>query len=57
MVHLKQYESGDLKLKGTTFYWKGKDYSNIDYWSRPWESEARREQIDIEKQVKKLYYE
>lgn len=57
MVHLKQYESGDLKLEGTTFFWKGQEYNHTDYWSRPWEIEARREQIDIEKQVKKLYYE
>lgn len=57
MVHLRQYEVGDLKLEGTTFIWKGTPYKNIDYWDRPWEREARLEQIEIEKQAKKLYYE
>ena len=52
-LHLR----GDLSLKGTTFSWKGMEYNNIDYWSRPWEIEARKEQYKIEKQLKKLYYE
>ena len=57
MVHLSQYNRGDLSLSGTTFYWKGKEYKNISYWDRPWEKEAKREQYKIEKQLKKLYYE
>lgn len=57
MVHLSQYYRGDLSLKGTTFSWKGMEYNNINYWSRPWEIEARKEQYKIEKQLKKLYYE
>ena len=57
MIHLRQYYSNQLRLIGTTFSWKGKTYENIDYWSRPWEKEARSEQYQIEKQVKKLYYE
>lgn len=57
MVHLKQYESGDLDLKDYKFYWKGKQYDEPVYWNRPWEKEAKKEQYNIEKQVKKLYYE
>lgn len=57
MVHLKQYETGNLRLEGTTFIWKGQKYENTEYWDRPWEKEARNEQYNIEKQVKKLYYE
>lgn len=57
MVHLKQYYSGDLRLNGTIFTWKGQKYEDISYWDRPWEKEARTEQYKIEKEVKKLYYE
>lgn len=58
MVHLKQYVQNKLDLKNHTFYWNGKEYpKSTSYWARPWEIEARREQTDIEKKVKDLYYE
>ena len=55
MVHLSQYNSGKLKLEGTTFKWEGKSYNHVSYWERPWEKEAKEKQYDIEKQVRKLY--
>ena len=57
MIHLEQYNDNQLKLEGTTFIWKGIKYEGVPYWDRPWEIEARKRQYDIEKQVKKLYYE
>lgn len=58
MVHLKQYYDGKLRLDGTTFYWNGEYYSKpIPYMDRPWEKEAFAKMYDIEKEVKKLYYE
>lgn len=57
MVHLDQYNRGDLELKGKTFKWKGKEYTGeIPYFQRPWEIEATKKQYEIEKKVKKLYY-
>lgn len=43
MVHLQQYERGDLQLSSDlkTISWKGQTYSNqCDYEDREWEQEA-----------------
>ena len=57
MVHLEQYYSGDLDLKGKTFKWKGQEYSSeIPYFDRPWEKEATARQKEVEKKVKNLYF-
>jgi len=40
MIHVKQYQSGDLRhTKGKT-YWKGVDFSETKYEDRPWEKDA-----------------
>lgn len=57
MVHLDQYNRGDLELKGKTFKWKGKEYTGeVPYFQRPWEIEATKKQKEIENKVKKLYF-
>lgn len=61
MKHFDQYEKGDLEIKkddaGLVFIYKGKEYSSsTDYYSRPWEKEARAAQYELWKQFKKLYY-
>ena len=57
MVHLDQYNRGDLELKGKTFKWKGKEYAGeVPYFQRPWEIEATKKQKEIENKVKKLYF-
>jgi hypothetical protein len=41
MVHMKQYLRNDLDWGLTK--WKGRSgYEDVDYWSQPWEKEARR---------------
>lgn len=58
MVHLKQYDKGELKLVKGGAEWKGKFYEKeTPYFDRPWEREANIEMRKIEKQVKELYYE
>lgn len=58
MWHLCQMYKGQLQIVGKDFKWKGKSYSgSMPYFDRPWEKEALKEQTEIEKKVKKLYYE
>ena len=58
MWHLKQMYNGQLEIVGKDFKWKGKDYpGSTPYFDRPWEKEAVKEQKEIEKKVKALYYE
>lgn len=50
MIHLEQYERGDLAFNPNTgaVTWKGKAYSaSSEYMSRPWEVEAFRRQKDL----------
>ena len=57
MVHLDQYNRGDLELIGKTFKWKKQEYSGqVPYFDRPWEKEATKKQKEIENKVKKLYF-
>lgn len=61
MKHFDQYEKGDLEIKkdssGLSFIYKGKEYpASTDYYSRPWEKEAREAQYELWKKFKKLYY-
>lgn len=61
MKHFDQYEKGDLEIKkddtGLSFIYKGKEYSSsTDYYSRPWEKEARKAQYELWKEFKKIYY-
>lgn len=58
MVHLKQYDKGELKLVKGGATWKGQFYDkDTPYFDRPWEKEANSEMGKIEKKVKELYYE
>ena len=58
MWHLKQMHNGQLEIIGKDFKWKGKDYpGSTPYFDRPWEKEAVKEQKEIEKKAKALYYE
>nr|DAI39936.1 MAG TPA: hypothetical protein [Caudoviricetes sp.] len=52
MKHFDQYEKGDLEIRkddsGLAFIYKGKEYkSSTDYYSRPWEKEARSAQFEL----------
>ena len=56
MVHLKQYESGDLKMKDNykILIWKGVEYDNTsEYDNREWEIEAFDMQDKLWKEFKK----
>ena len=41
MCHIKQFYFEGLEL-GNKPVWKGKTFSNADYWDAPWEVEARK---------------
>lgn len=61
ICHLYQYERGDLQIIKNAnlkyFKWKGKNFIvKTDYWSRPWEKEAKEESYRLWKEFKKLYY-
>ena len=60
MVHLDQYERGDLQLHKEDklhFVWKGREYDpSMPYEDRPWEKEAFSHQYEIWKKAKKVYY-
>ena len=57
MVHLNQMNKGWLSIVGYDFKWKGKFYpGSTPYFDRPWEQDAVKEQSEIERKVKKLYY-
>lgn len=57
MIHLDQYERGDLKELGNgKFIWKGVEYdASMPYDKRPWEKEAFAKQTKILKQVKQIF--
>lgn len=58
MWHLAQMNKGDLAIINKNFKWRGQIYpGSTPYFDRPWEKEAIKEQYEIEKRVKKLYYE
>lgn len=58
LIHLKQFERGELKLVEGGAMWNGKFYEKTTpYMSRPWEKEANNDMNKLEKQVKELYYE
>lgn len=52
MVHVKQYAKGqmkDLSRPAKTVRWLGEKYNSdeIDYWSSPWEREARGMEMEL----------
>lgn len=58
MWHLSQMNRGYLEIINKNFKWKGQLYPGLTpYFDRPWEKEALKEQREIEKKVKKLYFE
>lgn len=50
LIHVKQYESGDLMYDGKSSFWKG-SLVECDYKFLPWEEEAYR----IEKEMMEKY--
>lgn len=55
MVHLQQYERGDLKMSNDfkTVTWKGEEYTNDSYYEdREWEVEAFSKQNKLWKKFK-----
>lgn len=58
MIHLKQYDKGELKLVKGGAMWKGRFYEKeTPYFDRPWEQEANADMYKVERKVKELYYE
>lgn len=54
LIHVWQTLRGDLKFdyNNMTFYWKGDIYdearlASIDYYSRPWEAEAKAKEVEL----------
>lgn len=54
LIHTQQMIRGDLKFdySNMTFYWKGDVYdearlASIDYYSRPWEAEAKQKESQL----------
>ena len=57
MIHFDQYERGDLQIEGGKAIYLGKEYdSEMPYDLRPWEQIAKKEQYDVWKKFKKMYY-
>ena len=44
MVHVKQGVRGELTEATGQQYWKGKNHTETEYWSQPWEKEAYRKE-------------
>jgi hypothetical protein len=59
LVHLKQYNSGDLNVVGGGIViWKGNKINVLDipYEQRPWEIEAFNKQGDVASKIIKIIY-
>jgi hypothetical protein len=59
LIHLKQYNSGDLDVIGDGIVlWKGQKINVMDitYEQRPWEKEAFDNQGDVSVKIKKILY-
>lgn len=55
MIHVQQWESGDLNDDGFRRIWKGEDHTHTDYADTPWEKEAfRKEKALAEKFYKHM---
>jgi predicted metallopeptidase len=57
MMHVRQYQSGDLKVIGGKVLWKGKNYSftHTDPRKTPWELEAYRYDQYLAKAMEKIH--
>ena len=60
MIHLKQYNSGDLSLSKSMksaykydHFWRGVDHTDTDYEDRPWEIEAFKKEDALSKKFLK----
>lgn len=49
-IHMKQYVTGELILKGRKEIWQGKDCSGLSYKKQPWEIEAWQGQHKLAKE-------
>lgn len=59
LIHLKQYDSGRLRVIGSgVVIWDGKEMNVLDvlYNDRPWEKEAFQGQTDLEVKIKNILY-
>ena len=62
LIHLQQYHSGKLVIKGNQLTWKGETsdldtWLNVSYANRPWEQEAFREQLELTTKVRNILYQ
>ena len=49
IIHVHQYNRGDLINCGIRKLWKGKDHTETEYWERPWEKEAFKNEKSLAK--------
>jgi len=59
IVHIKQYESGELAYENEKLEWQGEDYTFAlegEYERRPWEVEAFSKQSIIESSILSILY-
>ena len=58
LVHIQQYNSGDLVYYNSKCWWKGEEFdlSNIEYTRRPWEDEAFAYQSQISSAIENILY-
>ena len=59
LIHLKQYDSGRLRVIGSgVVIWEGNEVNVLDipYNDRPWEKEAFQGQNELEIKIKNILY-
>jgi hypothetical protein len=59
IIHIKQYESGELAYENEKLEWQGEDYTFAlegEYERRPWEIEAFNKQGTIESSILNILY-
>lgn len=56
LIHLRQYENGELEFKNDILKWKGEVYdrTSIPYNQRPWEIDAEKNQTSLSEKIKEV---
>ena len=54
LIHLTQYQSGQLKIGSTGVIWQGNQVDNLLYEERPWELEAFSKQRNLSDKIEKV---
>ena len=54
MTHVKQFARGELEMGTKVDKFKGKEYKRADYWTAPWEVEARKAEKKMMRKWKKV---